>query len=111
MNELLPYAYGGAVILILILIFDIRQRRKFNTILKQSNGVEPLLMKQTAATKLNKLQNVLSAVQSANTALYNKVSQKLDETMHDYNTGKMPLPEYTNRLDLILNYINKHAKR
>lgn len=111
MNELLPYAYGGAVILILILIFDIRQRKKFNTILKQSQDVEPLLMKQSAAKKLSKLQNVLQTTRSANMALYNKVSQKLDETTRDYNTGKMPLPEYTNRLDLILNYIDKHTSR
>ncbi|MBE9584316.1 hypothetical protein IM792_07645 [Mucilaginibacter sp. JRF] len=109
MNELIPYAYAGAVILLLILIFDIRQRKKFNNILEKSQGFEPLLMKQATASKLYKVQTVLSNVEKANTPLYHKVSQKLDETTNDYNTGKMPLPEYANKLDLILNYIKKHA--
>ncbi|GAA4906540.1 hypothetical protein [Mucilaginibacter defluvii] len=109
MSELLPYAYGGVVILLLILIFEIRQRKKFGNVLKQSRDVDPLFMKQATASKLTKVQQTLTAIRGANAALYQKVSQKLDETMRDYNSGKMPLPEYAHKLDLILNYIKKHA--
>lgn len=109
MSELLPYAYGGVVILLLILIFEIRQLKKFGNVLKQSRDVDPLFMKQATASKLTKVQQTLTTIQGANAALYQKVSQKLDETMRDYNSGKMPLPEYAHKLDLILNYIKKHA--
>ena len=89
---------GGAVVY-LILLFDKKQRQKLNTILSKTEDVQPLFMKRAADQKLTSIKKIC---ENDTASVRSLASKQLDELVAEYNSGKITLPDYCNRLSSLL---------
>jgi hypothetical protein len=89
----------GSLIVYLILVFDKKQRAKLNTILSKTNDVQPLFMKRAANQKVNTIKQICEDDAAAARHL---ASKQLDELVAEFNAGKITLPDYCNRLSVLL---------
>jgi hypothetical protein len=106
-NFLIPACIAVAIT-IGILFFDIYQKKRLKKVLRQSSNTEPLLMQQSAGKKLNALQQAITQLaESGDLTIHEKLNVRLQETVNAYHSGKLGLPEYTNRLEGMLTHVQK----
>ncbi|SDE90139.1 hypothetical protein SAMN05216464_110241 [Mucilaginibacter pineti] len=84
----------GSLIVLLILQFDIQQRRKVKKVLKQTNDVQPLLMIQSMNQKIDKINRALAT--SINSS---KIETQLRKSTEDYNAGRIDMQLYNKHLN------------
>jgi hypothetical protein len=87
----------GSLVVLLILQFDIQQRRKVKKVLKQTNDVQPLLMIQSMNQKIDKINRAL-----ATTLNSDKIEAQLRKSMEDYNAGRIDMQLYNRHLNELL---------
>ena len=87
----------GSVVVYLILRFDKLQRRKQQTLLKQTSDVEPLLLMQSLRQKLNRLNEVITQHSAQN-----EIGDQLKKISTDYNCGRISMQAYNNQLNELL---------
>ena len=93
----------GSIAVYLILRFDKQQRRKANTLLHQTNDVQPLFLIKSLEQKLNRLNAVL-AVNTTESV----VGDRLKKITADYNHGHINIQAYNNRLSELLREAEAH---
>lgn len=93
------FAVIGSVIVYLILLFDKKQRRKLKTILSQTGDVQPLFMQRAANDKLHTIKKICETDAAKARSL---ATRQLDELVAEYDSGKLSLPDYCNRLNRLL---------
>lgn len=95
------FLIAGLGLVFVILQFDKQQRRRINSLLKNANDVQPLLMQRCMDQRLNKINAELTANTSylnRGNDLKQKVGANLQQITVDYNTGKISLSVYNNKL-------------
>ncbi|WPU97261.1 hypothetical protein SNE26_14635 [Mucilaginibacter sp. cycad4] len=105
------FMIGGLGLVFVILQFDKQQRSRVNLLLKNANDVQPLLMKRCVDQKFNKINAGLTT-DTYHTHMRNDAKQKIEASLQqiasDYNTGKISLPVYNDKLgELLENLGNK----
>lgn len=95
------FLVAGAGLVFVILQFDKQQRRRVNSLLKNANDVQPLLMQRCMDQKLNRINTALS-VNAFHTHTGKELEASLKQITVDYNTGKISLPVYNNKLGELL---------
>jgi hypothetical protein len=114
MENFFYFLVGGVAILLLILQFDLQQRRKIKKVLKDTKNVQPLFLLRSAEQKLSSLNALLynkMAVAEPFTAEYPTmgegtrllISAQLGALIRDYNGGKISLKIYHAELNVLLN--------
>ena len=88
----------GSLVVLLILQFDIQQRRKVKKVLKQTNDVQPLLMIQSMNQKIDKINRAL-----ATTLNGDKIEAQLRKSTEDYNAGRIDMQLYNRHLNELVN--------
>jgi hypothetical protein len=95
------FLIAGLGLVLVILQFDKQQRRRVDSLLKNANDVQPLLMQRCMDQKLNKINTELN-VSAYHSHMRNDMKQKLEANLQqitvDYNTGKISLSVYNNKL-------------
>jgi hypothetical protein len=95
------FLIAGLGLVFVILQFDKQQRRRVDSLMKNANGVEPLLMKRCMDQKLNKINTELTA-NAFHSPIRSDVKQKVEANLQqitvDYNTGKIGLSVYNSKL-------------
>ena len=120
MDNIYLFAAAGVVIVLLIIQYDITQRKKLKKVLKKTRNVEPLFMMQSAGQKLTTLKAAMAEFESkmSNYGLdmqaenvLNKITAKLEETMAAYNNGQVTLSEYYDMLSKLHDALLNQSKK
>jgi uncharacterized membrane protein YhiD involved in acid resistance len=116
MDNIFYFAIAGVVIIILMIQYDHIQRKRLKKVLKQTNNVEPLFMIKSAGQKLNTLKATMADYEKNlarinDNGVLDKVKARLEETMHAYNEGRMPLNQYYDRLSNMNDVLIKHSEK
>ncbi|WP_183560931.1 hypothetical protein [Mucilaginibacter sp. SP1R1] len=97
MDHFYWFLIAGLVLVYLILQFDKQQRHKANTLKKQTNDVQPLLLMQSLGRKLNRLNEALTMAKTGG-----HIEDQLKKITADYNCGRIDMQTYNNRLNELL---------
>ena len=95
------FLIAGLGVVFVILQFDKQQRRRVDLLLKNASDVQPLLMQRCMDQRLNKINAKLTAnayYRNGGNDVKQKVEANLQQITVDYNTGKISLSVYNNRL-------------
>ncbi|RVT99790.1 hypothetical protein EOD41_15215 [Mucilaginibacter limnophilus] len=116
MDNLYLFVIAGVVIIILMIQYDSIQRKRLKKVLKQTNNVEPLFMMKSAGQQLNTLKATMAEYEKnlaniQDNGVLDKVKARLEETMHAYNEGRMPLQQYYDRLSNMNDVLIKHSAK
>ncbi|UOE51419.1 hypothetical protein MTO98_10055 [Mucilaginibacter sp. SMC90] len=102
------FLIAGAGVIFVILQFDKQQRRRVNSLLKNANDVQPLLMQRCMDQKLSKLSAELNIYENharTDDGVKQKLEASLKQITVEYNTGKITLPVYNNKLGELLHLL------
>lgn len=118
--EIVFYFLGiGTVIMFGILMYDTKQSRRLNNILRENKNVQPLFMQRSAEQRLNALNTQLygNMPTGANTSPSGRVNMnegarqlvaaQLNKLVSDYNAGQISLKQYNAKLKEMLEMIHE----
>lgn len=95
------FLVAGVGLVFVILQFDKQQRRRVDVLLKNASDVQPLLMQRSMDQKLSRINTELS-VNTSHAHGGKELEASLKQITVDYNTGKISLPVYNNKLGELL---------
>jgi len=96
------FLVSGVAVMIFILQFDKRQRRKLNGIMAQAEGVQPILMRRSAVQKLHELKEICETDPQKTRSI---VAYQLEELVAEYDKGNISLTDYCNQLNRLLGMV------
>ena len=110
MNYFYLFLGAGIVIVLLIIIYDIQNRKKVNDILRANKNVPPLFMLRSAEIKVSAIKSVLnnsSYVDAEIEETKYEISQELDKLMTGYKNRELSLTAYYAKIGSLLISANK----
>jgi len=108
MNYFYLFLGAGTAIVLLIIFYDIKNKKKVDEILRANKNIPPLFMLRSAELKVNAIRSALSTpgyIESAETQ--NDLIAQLDQIMNSYKNRELPLATYYAKLGSLLITVNK----
>jgi hypothetical protein len=108
MNYFYLFLGAGTAIVLLIIFYDIKNKKRVNEILRANKNIPPLFMLRSAELKVNAIRSALSTpgyIDSVETQ--NNLNEQLDQIMNSYKNREMPLATYYAKLGSLLITVNK----
>ena len=108
MNYFYLFLGAGTAIVLLIIFYDIKNKKKVDEILRANKNIPPLFMLRSAELKVNAIRLALSTpgyIDSVETQ--NNLIAQLDQIMSSYRNREMPLATYYAKLGSLLITVNK----
>ena len=110
MNYFYLFLGAGSFVVLMIIIYDIRNRKKVNEILRSNKNVPPLFMLRSAEIKIAAIKTALNIPDYGDAETEqtkeNLLSQ-LDQLINGYRKREMPLTAYYAKLGSLLIRVNK----
>jgi hypothetical protein len=110
MNYFYLFLGAGSFIVLLIIIYDIQNKKKVNEILRANKNVPPLFMLRSAELKIAAIRSALNIPDYGDAeteqAKENLIKQ-LDKLVAGYKNREMPLTAYYAKLGSLLISVNK----
>lgn len=110
MNYFYLFLGAGSFIVFMIIIYDIKNRKKVNDILRANKNVPPLFMLRSAELKIAAIRSALNIPDYGDIetehAKENLIKQ-LDKLIASYKNREMPLTAYYAKLGSLLISVNK----
>ncbi|MBS1523386.1 MAG: hypothetical protein JST50_20465 [Bacteroidetes bacterium] len=110
MNYFYLFLGAGSFIVLMIIIYDIQNRKKVNDILRANKNVPPLFMLRSAELKIAAIRSALNIPDYGDVeteqAKENLIKQ-LDKLVAGYKNREMPLTAYYAKLGSLLISVNK----
>jgi hypothetical protein len=110
MNYFYLFLGAGVVIVLLIIIYDVQNKKKVNEILRANKNVPPLFMLRSADIKVSAIRSVLNNSGYVDAEIEEtkyKISQQLDTLITRYKNREIPLTTYYAKLGALLISVNK----
>ena len=110
MNYFYLFLGAGIVIVGLIIIYDIKNRKKVDDILRANKNVPPLFMIRSSELKVNAIRSALTTPGYTDAVIEKgkvEIMQQLDKLMESYKNREIPLAAYYARLGSLLISVNK----
>ena len=108
MNYFYLFLGAGTAIVLLIIFYDIKNKKKVDEILRANKNIPPLFMLRSAELKVNAIKAALSTpgyIESAETQ--NELIAQLDQVTTSYKNRELPLAAYYAKLGSLLITVNK----
>ena len=108
MNYFYLFLGAGTAIVLLIIFYDIKNKKRVNEILRANKNIPPLFMLRSAELKVNAIRSALSTpgyIESAETQ--NELIAQLDQIINSYKNRELPLATYYAKLGSLLITVNK----
>ena len=110
MNYFYLFLVAGIIIVLLIIIYDIQNKKKVNDILRANKNVPPLFMLRSAELKVGAIKAALNIpdygdIQTEQAK--SELKQRLDKLVTDYKNRELPLTAYYAKLGALLISVNK----
>jgi len=110
MNYFYLFLGAGSFIVLMIIIYDIKNRKKVNDILRANKNVPPLFMLRSAELKIAAIRSALNIpdygdVETEQTK--ENLLKQLDKLVAGYKGREMPLTAYYAKLGSLLISVNK----
>jgi hypothetical protein len=110
MNYFYLFLGAGSFIVLMIIIYDIKNRKKVNDILRANKNVPPLFMLRSAELKIAAIRSALNIpdygdVETEQTK--DNLLKQLDKLVAGYKCREMPLTAYYAKLGSLLISVNK----
>ena len=110
MNYFYLFLAVGIVIVGLIVIYDIKNRKKVNDILRSNKNVPPLFMLRSAELKVSAIRSALVTPGYTDAIIEKgkaKITRDLNKREEDYRNREIPLTAYYAKLGSLLISVNK----
>lgn len=110
MNYFYLFLGAGSFIVFMIIIYDIRNRKKVNEILRSNKNVPPLFMLRSAEIKIAAIKTALNIPNYGDTETEQtkeNLLNQLDQLIDGYKKREMPLTAYYAKLGSLLIRVNK----
>ena len=110
MNYFYLFLGAGSFIVFMIVIYDIRNRKKFNDILRANKNVPPLFMLRSADIKIAAIRTAMNIPDygDAETEQTKEgLMQQLEKLVAGYKNRELPLTAYYAKLGSLLICVNK----
>ncbi len=110
MNYFYLFLGAGIVIVLLIIFYDIQNRKKVNDILRANKNVPPLFMLRSVEIKVSAIKSVLNNSGYVDAEIEEtkyEISLKLDQLMTSYKNRELPLATYYAKIGSLLISANK----
>jgi hypothetical protein len=110
MNYFYLFLGVGIAIVGLIIIYDIKNRKKVNDILRANQNVPPLFMLRSAELKVNAIRSAIITPGYTDAVIEKgkaEIMQQLDKLMTSYKNREIPLSAYYAKLGTLLISVNK----
>jgi hypothetical protein len=110
MNYFYLFLGAGIVIVLLIILYDIQNKKKVNAILRANKNVPPLFMLRSAEIKVSAIRSVVNNSDYIDAEIEEtkyEISQQLDKLMNGYKNREIPLTTYYAKLGALLISVNK----
>ena len=110
MNYFYLFLGAGSFIVFMIIIYDIRNRKKVNEILRSNKNVPPLFMLRSAEIKIAAIRTALNIPDYGDAGTEQtkeSLLKQLDKLIEGYKNREMPLTAYYAKLGSLLISVNK----
>lgn len=110
MNYFYLFLGAGIVIVCLIIIYDIQNRKRVNDILRANKNVPPLFMLRSAELKVSAIRSALNIPDYGDAETErakDSLIKQLDKLVTSYKNREMPLTAYYAKLGALLISVNK----
>ena len=110
MNYFYLFLVTGIIIVLLIIIYDIQNKKKVNDILRSNKNVPPLFMLRSAELKVVAIKaalNIPDYGDAQTEQAKSELKQRLDKLVTDYKNRELPLTAYYAKLGALLISVNK----
>jgi len=110
MNYFYLFLGAGIVIVLLIIFYDIQNRKKVNAILRANKNVPPLFMLRSVEIKISAIKSVLNNSGYVDAEIEEakyEISLQLDQLMTSYKNRELPLAAYYAKIGALLIGANK----
>lgn len=110
MNYFYLFLGAGSFIVFMIIIYDIRNRKKVNEILRANKNVPPLFMLRSAELKIAAIRSALNIPDYGDVATEQakeNLIKQLDNLVAGYKNRELPLTAYYAKLGSLLISVNK----
>ncbi len=110
MNYFYLFLGAGSFIVLMIIIYDIRNRKKVNDILRANKNVPPLFMLRSADIKIAAIRTALNIPDYGDAETEQtkeNLLKQLDKLLAGYKNREIPLTAYYAKLGSLLISVNK----
>jgi len=110
MNYFYLFLGAGSFIVLLIIIYDIQNKKKVNEILRANKNVPPLFMLRSAELKMAAIRSALNIPDYGDLETEQtkeNLIKQLDQLVAGYKNREMPLTAYYAKLGSLLIRVNK----
>ena len=110
MNYFYLFLGAGTFIVLLIIIYDIQNRKKVNEIFRANKNVPPLFMLRSAELKIAAIRSALNIPDYGDAETEQSkenLMKQLDKLIAGYKNREMPLTAYYAKLGSLLISVNK----
>jgi len=110
MNYFYLFLGAGSFIVLMIIIYDIKNRKKVNDILRANRNVPPLFMLRSAELKIAAIRaalNIPDYGDAETEQTKENLLKQLDKLVVGYKSREMPLTAYYAKLGSLLISVNK----
>lgn len=110
MNYFYLFLGAGSFIVLMIIIYDIQNRKKVNDILRANKNVPPLFMLRSAEIKIAAIRSALNIPDYGDVETEQAkegLIKQLDKLVAGYKNRDMPLTAYYAKLGSLLISVNK----
>ncbi len=110
MNYFYLFLGAGSFIVLMIIIYDIQNRKKVNDILRANKNVPPLFMLRSADIKIAAIRTALNIPNYGDVETEQakeSLIKQLDKLIVGYKNREMPLTAYYAKLGSLLISVNK----
>ena len=110
MNYFYLFLGAGSFIVFMIIIYDIKNRKKVNEILRSNKNVPPLFMLRSAEIKIAAIRTALNIPDYGDAGTEQtkeSLLTQLDKLIEGYKNREMPLTAYYAKLGSLLISVNK----
>jgi hypothetical protein len=110
MNYFYLFLGAGIVIVLLIIFYDIQNRKKVNDILRANKNVPPLFMLRSVEIKVSAIKSVLNNSGYVDAEIEETkydISLQLDKLVTSYKNRELPLTAYYAKIGSLLISANK----
>ncbi|HEY9000924.1 MAG TPA: hypothetical protein VIM89_06205 [Mucilaginibacter sp.] len=110
MNYFYLFLGAGSFIVLMIIIYDIQNRKKVNDILRANKNVPPLFMLRSAELKIAAIRSALNIPDYGDVETEQakeSLIKQLDKLVASYKNREMPLTAYYAKLGSLLISVNK----
>ena|ERR1700748_3970011 len=106
MNYFYLFLSAGIIMVVLIIIYDIKNKKKVDDILRSNKNVPPLFMLRSAELKIVAIRSALNATGYTNIEAKNELRQQLENIETAYKSRELPLATYYAKLGALLISVN-----